>query len=226
MKMSTCALLCTISAAIVGSANAGIINTGIFVAGIQDVDKPLFSAAGTTDRANLASSGAVKRSQGFSVTSPIVLDSVSILAESVMTGAQTMGDTVTLYITNGLGGAGDSVLFSQTYDVTADAAGAPTWHSFNLGVVLDTPGEYFLVIGSNGAMGFKVRQVGPTNTSGLSGRGFLQSPAGDPVADNSGWFFFGSNVLATQFYGSAIPAPGSLALVAVSGLLIVPRRKR
>lgn len=222
MKMWMSIAGIALAGALVGSTNASMI-----VAGFQDKD--LVPIDGPNDRANISppQQSALFRAQGFTVTDSISLDSVSILANS----PNPQGNTVSLFITDGLGsaeGAGNQILFQQTYTISSADAGGNLWHSFDLGVVLPGAGEYFLVVGANDAQGFEVRRLSQENSVGLTIRGGLFEDINDPPDPNSSdaFFFDDGNVLAMQFFGSAIPAPGSFALIGLSGLILAGRRRR
>ncbi len=202
------------SAAVASQAHAGFI-----VAGFAATES--IPTTGSFDKANITSNGsAVLRTQAFNVTEGVNLDSVSILADS------PTGDSVTLWIADSLG-AGANVFFNQTFDMTPDAGGIASWHNFDLsGTTLSEAGEYFLLIGSNGTQGLKIRRPGEAGSIELGDRSGAVVASGDSPFGATYASFAPGEVLGIQISGSAIPAPGAIALASLSGIVLVGRRKR
>lgn len=203
------------SVAVANQANAGFVLAGF-------TSTELISPTGSTDRANTASNGnAAYRAQMFNVPDAVSLDTVSILADS------PTGDNVTLWIADSLG-AGANVYFNQTFSVTPDAGGVASWHSFDVSAALDLPnaGQYYLIVGSSGAQGFKIRRTSEEGSIQLGTRSAAVVASGNPLFGATWAGFDDGNVLAVQITGGVIPAPGSIALAGLSGLVLISRRKR
>lgn len=202
------------SVAVATQAEAGFI-----VAGFSSTE--LIPSTGPTDRANTSVSGnSVYRVQTFNTSDAVSIDTVSILADS------PAGNDVTLWITDGLGG-GDNILYTGTFGTSTDAGGVASWHNFELsGADLGPAGQYFLVIGSSGTDGFKIRRTSQEGSIQLGDRGVSVIDQSDPIMGADYVFFSDGDVLAVQLTGSLIPAPGAIALAGLSGIVLVGRRRR
>jgi len=228
MKISTrfltIAALATTAGCTLQAAQAGMI-----LAGVQNQDD--VPVVGSVDRVNTGSTGFLYFAQGFSFGQSSTLDTVNIL------GRSPEGNDVTLFITDSLGvenaeGAlgGGSILFQQTYNIDPANTGPNSsdiiWHSFDIGGLnLAGGSEYFLILSSVETAGFEIRRIDESLTSGLTTRSAVVVPGGDSFF-NASWIDLGSSeTLATQFVSNVVPAPGSIALMGMSGLLLLGRRR-
>lgn len=218
MTTRTIGSIAAVALTVIGSASAA--RAGMFFAGVNNQsDVPV---TGSTVTSFDLPQGPVLRAQGFTVSQPMTLDAVEILGQS-------MSGDITLHITDGLPLAEGtpSVLFSQTFSI-ADT-GVTMWHSFNLGAVnLGSAGEFYLVIESTGT-GFTTRRADAIVTTALTQRAGVLAPGGDFLAVS--WTPESTDGLAIRLFGTAggppaIPGPGSLALLGLTGVFAGVRRRR
>lgn len=217
MKMRS--ILASTVALTAGIAVADQAQAGFVLAGFTSTE--LIDPVGPTDRANTAPNGNMAiRTQMFNVSGPASLENVSIFAES------PTGDSVSLWISDGLG-AGSNILYNDTFSVSPDAGGVASWHNFDVsGAMLPDAGQYFVLIGSNGPQGFEIRRTSEEGSVQLGTRAAGVIAPGDPLLGANYFTFEDGQVLAVQITGSIIPAPGSIALAGLSGLILIGRRKR
>lgn len=193
-----------------GTANAGMI------AGVSVLD--VVPAPGV-DRANTFNGNMTLRGQAFTTTSAVAIQSISFLANS------PDGDDVTLYITDGLGES-SSILYQGTFAVSEDAGTSSSWHTFELtDAILSQAGQYYLVVSSDGAGGFRMNKTNIEGSVGFGERVFSLLPEGSDFLGEEFAYFADGNVLIAQINGTVIPSPGAIALAGMSGLLLARRRR-
>ncbi|MCB9838716.1 MAG: hypothetical protein H6813_05200 [Phycisphaeraceae bacterium] len=196
-----------------GEASAGII--------VDTMDGTAFSPRDTTSF-NPPTSEQTALVQGFTITDASTLNTASIRGYS-------QGADVIIAIASqvGPGTLGASVLFEQTFTVTADGVGTSV-RTFDLGGLALGAGDYYFVVMSEDPDGFEWSKVARTGSIGVGDRGsstFLSGASwyAQPYAFQTG---ASAQVFTLEIDGVAVPSPAGLATMLAAGAVAGTRRRR
>lgn len=207
---------------VAGAADAGMINT-VLLAGT--VDHPDF---GTVQRARTTTSGQVTALvQRFTLTEDSTVESVSLF------GASTNGSSVSVYILSSLGPDATESSINMALlnaDVDINPAVGNTipsiFHTFDVPDTAFAAGEYFLIVTSDDPNGFLWQRVVPTEAVNAGTGGLAVFPSSQNFYNqNFSTLAAPNDTFGFQIEGTVIPAPGSLALMGLSGMLLLLRRR-
>lgn len=205
---------------------AGLAVTGIGLSASAHADDLVFTSQpsqfGVMDRANLDSTGnATNLIQTFTLPTASEISSLSYFG---------LASGVDLYITDEVG-AGASDLTSVMWETHGySAGGGRAWHNFNTAGLVLGAGTYYVVMASDDLSGGRWSRVDRSDAINLLARGNTTygKVGSQRVADLEYTFHEGEfdAGYALRIDGTAVPAPGTLAIAATGGVMCLRRRRR
>jgi hypothetical protein len=188
---------------------------------VDTMDGTAFSPRDTTS-SNPPTAEQTALVQGFTITGDSVLHTAAIRGYSE-------GADVTIAIASmiGPGTAEMSVLFERVFATVADGMGTSV-RSFDLDALALGAGDYFFVVMSDDPNGFEWARVSRSGSIGVNDRGAGTFPSGSSWYAQQYAFVSGetSQVFTLEIDGSAVPMPGSVALLLGSIAGFAARRGR